>query len=615
MRYIISITLLLITFTGFAQTSEEELAAQYFLNEEYDKAQILYKKLHKKNPASVYTYQNYLDCLLQQKLVSDAEKMVAKQVKRFPYKPLYIVDLGYVQKLQGEDKKAEKLYISAINRAVDLVKSNPQGDGFAAEQLSSAFLKRDEYAHAKNCLTRTRKAVNSPTLFAQQLIDIYKRTGENEAIIDEVLSVLKHDQLKLPEAKANLISLVDANTKMDYLQERTATYLQKFPDLTVFDELLMWVFIQQKKFNSAFRQATAMDKRNKTEGKNLIDLAHTCLTNEAYDVSIKCFDKVAEFGTEGYFYMASQVGSLRAQYQKVFHHGTYTDADLNDLINRMNKMISVYGKNPNTAQTIKELSDIYIYHKHDVPKGIALLEEIVNMPRLQIKKRGEYKLALGDAYVMEDKVWDAALLYGQVDKEFKEDPLGQEAKFRNARLSYFRGDFEWATSQLDVLKTATSQLIANNALELSLLIKDNTGLDSSTDAMMAFAHVQLLLFQNRLDDCIKELNMLPFQYPNHSLEDEIYFAKAEVFEKQRQYEKAEEYYLNVVKYFGEDILADNALYRLGLLYENRLNQPKKALEMYESLIFDHNGSLFVVDARKRYQRLKKRFPEIDESKS
>ncbi len=615
MRYLLTVSIFLLTIAGFAQTSDEELAAQYFLNEEYDKAQILYKKLHKKNPASVYTYQNYLDCFLQQNLVQDAEKMISKQVKRFPDKPLYVVDLGYVQKLLGEEKKAEKLYNTAINRVVELVKSNPQSDGFPAEQLSSAFLKRDEYDYAKNCLTKTRKAVNVPTLFAQQLIDIYKRTGEPEALIDEVLAVLQQNQLKLPEAKANLIGLVDANTKIDYLQERCAIYVQKYPTLSAFDELLMWVFIQQKKFNSALRQATAMDKRNKTEGKNLIELAQICLTNEAYDMSIKCYDKVAEFGTEGYFYMASQVGSLRAQYQKVFHFGTYTDADLNDLINRMNTMISAYGKNPSTAQTIKELSDIYIYHKHDLPKGVALLEEIVNMPRLQIKKRGEYKLALGDAYVMQDQVWDAALLYGQVDKEFKEDPLGQEAKFRNARLSYFRGDFEWATSQLDVLKTATSQLIANNALELSLLIKDNTGLDSSTEAMMAFAHVQLLLFQNRLEDCIKELNMLPFKYPDHSLEDEIYFTKAEVFEKQRQYAKAEEYYHNVVKYFGEDILADNALYRLGLLYEHHLNQPKKAIEMYESLIFNHNGSLFVVDARKRYTSLKKRFPETEDSKS
>ena len=206
--------------------------------------------------------------------------------------------------------------------------------------------------------------------------------------------------------------------------------------------------------------------------------------------------------------------------------------------------------------------------------------------------------------LMRNEVWEATLYYGQVDKEFKEDPLGQEAKFRNARLSYFQGDFDWSKDQLDVLKTATSQLISNNAIELSLLIKDNTGLDSSTDAMAAFAHAQLLLFQNKLEESLTELNQLPFKYPKHALEDEIYYTKAQIFEKQRNYTKAEEYYKNVFTYFSDDILADNALYSLAKLYEYKMNRPLDAIKIYERIIFEYNSSLFVVDARKRYKLLK-----------
>lgn len=588
----------------FAQEADEELAAQFFFNEEYDKAEILYKKLHKKNEESVYIYQNYLACLLKQNLVDDAEKMVSKQVKRFQDKPLYTVDLGYVYGLQERDKDKKKLYNDVVDETIDKMNNGGFSTFSLPEQLSSAFLNRNEFEFAKLCLLKARKSRGAPTLYAQNLIDIYKITKENESLINECLLVLNYDASELPAMKANLIYLVDTDTKIDYLQEKASIYVQKYPEKSVFDELLLWVYVQQKSFNAAFRQASAMDKRNKTEGKNLIDLANICLSNKNYPIAIKCFDKIVEFGEDGYFYLNAKMGSLQTNYYLVVENGQYTPEDLSLLISRYHTVLNQFGQNPQTAPSMKQLADIYIYYSHDLDKGVALLESLVEMPRLQQKTRGWYKLTLGDAMLMRNEVWEATLYYGQVDKEFKEDPLGQEAKFRNARLSYFQGDFDWSKDQLDVLKTATSQLISNNAIELSLLIKDNTGLDSSTDAMAAFAHAQLLLFQNKLEESLTELNQLPFKYPKHALEDEIYYTKAQIFEKQRNYTKAEEYYKNVFTYFSDDILADNALYSLAKLYEYKMNQPLGAIKIYERIIFEYNSSLFVVDARKRYKLLK-----------
>ncbi|MFT7590098.1 MAG: tetratricopeptide (TPR) repeat protein [bacterium] len=604
MRYFASILLCLSLASAFSQNADEELAAQFFFNEEFDKAEILYKKLHKKSPESVYIYQNYLECLLKQNLTEDAEKIVSKQVRRFNDKPLYTVDLGYIYSLQGRDKDKKRLFNDIIESTIqDMLKG-----GFEmfspSEQLSSAFLNKNEYEFAKTVLLKARKTHGSPTLFAQNLIDIYKITAEHDMLINECLLVLKYDASTLDAVKANLVYLVDTDTKIDYLQEKASIYVQKFPEKTVYDELLLWVFVQQKEFNSAFRQASAMDKRNKTEGKNLIDLASVCLSNKDYSTAIKCYDKIADFGEDGYFFINAKMGSLETNYLLVVEGGLYTREVLSDLITRYLIVLEKFGKNPQTARSMKQLSDLYVYHEHDIDKGIILLEGLINMPRLQQKIRGFYKLSLGDAMLMKNEVWDAALLYGQVDKEFKEDPLGQEAKFRNAKLSYYNGDFDWAKDQLDVLKTATSQLISNNAIELSLLIKDNTGLDSSTEAMASFANAQLLLFQNKLNESLEALNQLPFKYPKHALEDEIYFTKAQIFKKQRNFDKAEEYYNTVITFFGDDILADNALYALAQLYEYRLNRPADALKMYERLIFDYNSSLFVVDARKRYKILK-----------
>ncbi|MFT5723052.1 MAG: tetratricopeptide (TPR) repeat protein [Bacteroidia bacterium] len=608
MRFSFCLFLCLLVSISFAQNADEELAAQFFFNEEYDKAEILYKKLNKKDPESVYIYHNYLECLLKQNRVAEAEKMVSKQAKKFKDKPIYAVDLGYIYSLQGKEKEQKKLYDRVIDETVNKMGNSGLAGLSLPEQLSSAFLNRNEFGFAKKSLLEARKANGSPTLYAQNLINIYKITKEYEPLINESLLVLKYDATQLPAMKANLIYLVDTDTKITFLQERASIYVQKYPENIVFDELLLWVFIQQKKFSGAYRQATAMDRRGKTEGKNLIELASICLSNKNYPVAIKCYDKVVEFGDMGYFYLNAKIGSLETNYLQVVDNAQYSEDALNTLVAQYLLVLDQFGRKPQTARSMKQLSDIYIYYKHDLDKGVKILEALVEMPRLQQKVRGSYKLALGDAMLMRNDVWDATLLYGQVDKEFKEDPLGQEAKFRNAKLSYYRGEFEWAKDQLDVLKTATSQLISNNAIELSLLIKDNTGLDSSTEAMAAFANAQLLLFQNKLKESLDALDLLPFQFPKHALEDEIYYTKAQIFEKQRDFKKAEEYYKNVISYFAEDILADNALYALAKLYEFKLNHPLDAIKMYERIIFDYNSSLFVVDARKRYKLLKSLHP-------
>ncbi len=594
---------LLLSPFGAAQTSDEELAAQYYADGEYDKAEILYKKLHKKDVESVYIYQNYLNCLVKLNSFEEAEKMVSKQMRKFNDRPLYAVDLGHLYVLQGETKKSRDLFESLINNSGS---SMPNTD-----QLAMAFLKRDQFDYAILTYLRGRKVMSANDMFAENLIDLYLVTKDYKSAVNECMEVLRIDERMLNFVQSKMISLVDNNLETDYIQERASIYLQKNPEKIVFDEFMMWVFIQQKKFRAALRQAAAMDKRNRTEGRAQVNLAKICVSNFAFDIAIEAYQNVIEIGRDGYFYMAARMGLLETSFTSLQSGQKMSPQELDLLIGRYLAFIEEFGNGWNAAPTVKQLADIYIFYKHDLDRGIEILEGLVVIPRLQPHLKGQFKLALGDAYLIRDEVWDATLLYGQVDKDFKEDPLGQEAKFRNARLSYFQGDFAWASDQLDVLKTATSQLISNNAIELALTIQDNSGLDSSTDALAAYAKAQLLFFQNRLDDCLREISLIPFAFPNHSLEDEIYFTKAMVMTKKGDFKKAEEYFLNVINYFGQDILADNAIYQLAHLYQHSLNQPAKALEMYEKLIFNYSGSLFVVEARKRYKILKVQLESVE----
>jgi tetratricopeptide (TPR) repeat protein len=225
------------------------------------------------------------------------------------------------------------------------------------------------------------------------------------------------------------------------------------------------------------------------------------------------------------------------------------------------------------------------------------------MPRLDNRFKAECKLELGDIYILKGEEWEAMLLYGQVDKEFLEDPLGQEAKFRNARLCFYLGQFDWARAQLDVLKTATTQLIANNALELSLLIQDNT-LDSIEEPLLMFAKADLFYFQNNTERALQILDSINLIYPRHTLDDEILYKRAEIFLKKRDYTKSCAYLEQLIKENGSDILGDNALFLLATITEKNLNDKPKAMKLYEEFIEKYPGSFFLVEARKRFRSLR-----------
>jgi len=235
---------------------------------------------------------------------------------------------------------------------------------------------------------------------------------------------------------------------------------------------------------------------------------------------------------------------------------------------------------------------------------VRLLNSVVETKGVKPKIQAQAKISLADYYLMQGEVWESTLLYSQVDKKFKEDLLGHEARFRNARLSYFRGDFEWAQSQFDVLKASTSRLIANDALDLSVFIMDNLGLDTSALALQAYADAELLVFQNKFEDAFAKLDELKTNFPGHELEDDIVYLKADIYGKLRRYDEAVAAYQSILDNYPESIRLDNSLWKLAGLYENQLGDKEKAKELYETLFIDYSGSILAVEARKKYRELR-----------
>ena len=580
---------------AWAQSTDEKLAAQFYENGEYDKAQDLYKKLYKNNENSLYIYENYLNTLIALDDEKGAIKLVEKQIKRHPNGINHQVDLGYVyirfDKKEEADKYFEKLTKKHIN------------DANAVNMLAQSMQRRQMGERAIAVYEEGTKK-HGPISFYSQLLYSYRTSKKLNKLSDLALLVLVENPSQYKYVLKYLDVVYEDEAGVAYLQEKTLLHAQKHTDSPVFDELLLEIYVQQKKFKAALRQVIALDKRNNQKGARVMQMAATFVNNKHYDEAVSGYQYVCDLGESTGTYLIANEGLINALYLKNTSSLVTDPAEINALKNRINALVEKYGVNHRTAQSLFRLAELYIFYDKNVGAGVTILEDILETPRLQASFKANSKLLLGDAYLMLDNIWDAKLMYGQVDKEFKEDALGQEAKFKNAKLSYYTGDFEWATGQLDILKTATTQLISNNAIELALLIQDNTGIDSTEDAMKEYAKAEFYLFQNNIQKCTEILNMLPFKYPDHTLNDEIYYLKARVQEKLGNYEAANKLYTTIYEKYSEDILADNALFKSATITLQVLKDREKAQSLFEKLILEYNSSLFAVDARKTYYSLK-----------
>ncbi len=580
---------------SYAQSSDEELAAKFYGSGEYEKAAVLYKQLLRKDPNSVYIYENYLNSLIALNEKKEAISLVKKQIRKDPNSLNFPVDLGFVYEQFDEDIKAQ-------NQFEDLIEKHSK-DAFGVNYLAQAFLKR-QYTDWAILAFEAAVEQHGFKYYWSSLINLYRNTGNYEKATDLGLEVLKSEPKRANTIFYHFSRMLEKEASAGYIQTQTLSYIQKYPNIHAYSELLLNIFLEQKKYSAAFRQAKAMDLRLNENGKRLLSLGQTCINNEEYRIAADCYEELISRGPNSLYYIDGRIGLMNARYLEVSSQMNSKTETINSLIEEYEHFLNDYGYSKSTSSAMKRLAELYLFYIYETDMGIEILSELVRIRNLPTSFLGGSKLMLGDAYLIKGEIWEAKLLYGQVDKDFKEDPLGQEAKFRNARLSYFNAEFDWAKDQLEILRTATSQLIANNALDLALLIQDNVGLDSNYDAMREYAHAEFLLFQNKTKECLAVLDAIPFQFPKHSLTDEVLFLKAQVMQREKKFDDALQYYERVYSNHSYDILADNALFQAAYLQENVFGNFSKAMELYEKLILDYNSSLYVVESRKKYRALK-----------
>lgn len=584
---------------GYTQGTDEQLARYYFDNQDYEKAKIYYEKLFDNN--NIY-YPYYFKTLLALKEFKEAEKVVKSQIKDFPKNYDYQIDLALIYETEEKPDKAEKQYQSIIDAVDDKLAY------YEFRNLGVLFTNINKLDYALAVYNKGQKIYNRQNQsFALQIGEINGLKGDFRGMIDAYLDHLDKIPSQKPIVENYLVKSIDFETddqKTAYLRASLLKRLQQQPNSMILSDMLIWYYQQKGDFESAFTQVKAQDRKTKSLGNKVMSFAQLCYSNEQYDLAIDAYDYIIDtYDESNYHYANAKRLQLDALKMKITTRPTYTAEDLTKVeqryIETLNKL-----RNPSfRPQILKDLAYLQTFYIHNIDTAEILLEEAISTPGADKRIVAECKLDLADVLLIKNQIWDASLYYSQVEKSYTEDILGFLAKFKNAKLYYYAGDFEWAQSQLDALKASTTKLISNDAMDLSLLITDNYNMDTTVVNMQRFAFADLLIYQNKLSEATQVLDSLNKEQPEHSLSDEILFKRYEIAFKRKDFGKAKQFLLNIVEQYGDDILADNALFKLGEMEENVFEDNEKAKEYYKKLMLEYPASLYVVEARKRFREL------------
>jgi predicted Zn-dependent protease len=575
--------------------SEREMADEYVKKDDCAKAITYYTSILRAG-FERGALKNYSVCVVKTKAWGEAEQFYKKQIKNdAPHASWYYLYWGALLEAQGKLQEASKRFeqtLSATGAKIDLKR-----------EMAEEFRANNQPEWAKNAFLEARTVAKRDDIFQLELASTYRELNEPQKMIEELLSY--GTRYQNVEVVQNMLQDFTRDEKEQALLEKVLyDRIQKFPNEGFYNEMLIWYQIQRKDFYKAFIQERSLDKRFKHNGSRLYNLGMLSLQNQDFNTAVNVFDYLIKEYPKGQLYAVSRRMAIFSREEQVKNTYPVKRSEVEKLLEQYQQLVDELGVNISTIEALRNMAILNAFYLDDFKKAIAILEKAIEAGKQSKQFVDKCKLNLGDIYLLQGEPWEATLVYSQVEKSQKDDLLGYEAKLRNAKLHYYQGNFILAKTVLDILKKATSREIANDANSLSLLIMDNTGLDSSENAMKEYSHVELMLFQNKKYEAIDTLKSLYTKYQNHSLSDEILWLTANTYMKLDSNRQAMATLKLLYEKYSVDILGDDALYAMAKLNQEKFNNKEEAMKLFQELMEKYPGSIFVADARKRFRTLR-----------
>lgn len=597
MKYVFLIVFFFIAMNGFSQDNQKiSLATAYYQQAEYDKALSIFRELAESPNNIPFIHKNYLELLTMQQLNKEAEKYLNTIRRWSPGNIRYDVDIIDFYIGINDSSSAEKSFLTLEK---EVLKNLGQ-----LRTAAQYFINSNHREYAERIYLSARQKLGDEKAFSIQLATLYRYANQKDKMVREYLIYAEERSGNERYVKNMLQLSLTEKDEIESLINILMENMQKKDNKDLYADLLIWSHLQLENFYAAFIQARAIDKRNQLEGNNSIEIGELAFDNESYDIAESIFSYVVENFPNSRNYIKARQLLIKTKEMNIKNTFPVDTAAIRTLTVFYQEFIDEVGLSNYTLEAYRQKALLHALYLDEPTKAIEMLKTIINYPNAESKIIAESKLNLGDIYIITEEPWESVLLYYQVEKSHKNQKLAEEAKLKNAKLSFYKGEFELAQEHLDILKKSTGREIANDAMELSILIKNNTILDSTQKALRAYATVELLLYQNKKEEALQTLNSLILTYEEHPILDELLWQKAKLMKEKGEYQKSVDLLYRIVFDMPYDILTDDALFEMAVIYEELMKEPSKAQEYYQQLLTQYPGSIFVAESRKRFRKLR-----------
>lgn len=575
---------------------DEKLARELYYKKDYEKARDIYKNLYDTYGQTSY-FNQYADCLILTGDLEAAEKAYKSFLKKNPKNWKSHVDLAYVYQQQGDNPKAVK-YLNKMIKDVPDTRN-------AITEVTNLLRVRNFNDVAISLFDRGAKNPDINNSFSLEKAYTYNSMLDFENATECYLQYLKEkpEQYEMVRNRLRTMMLYDLNGNVsDVVRMALLRKTQEEPENEEFSSLLMWYSLQEQDYALALMQLKALDRRGKNDyERDILYVAQIAGDNKQFDIAIEAYDYVLKKSGEGVFYVQATVGFIKNSYEKARAEGNHDKSFYENLSRKIDDAFEKIGYTNAMMPLVLVQSDILAFELGRYDDAKALLNRALDLGFLP-QTNAELKMKLADIYLLTDEVWEATLLYSQVEKSMKNEPIAHEARFKNAQLRYFIGEFEWANAALDVLKAATSKLVANDAMTLSLTISDN--LEYDTIALKRIAKADYYIYQRKYGLANVVLDSVAAYNPNEVSLPNVFYRKAKIAINEGDYELADSLYKRVYEGYADSYIADEALVEDAQLLEGQLNRKEEAMECYSRLFDYYTASIYVAQARKSYRRLR-----------
>ena len=569
----------------FCQNSSS-LAESYFREGEYEKASQIYESLEKNNPFNTRYLKRLITCYQETSNYEKAADLLQKKLLNNPSQHYLRIEIGYNFDRQQKTALAKKEY----DFAIDAITSDPSLGGI----MGRMFQQNNLLDYAIEAYSKTMRLYKNAS-YEFQIAQIYGEKGEFEKMFDSYTQLIDKDENYLGGVQRFTSRYIneDATNSNNIAFKKSLLKKSISNPKNVWNELLSWLFTKQKEYGKAFIQEKALFNRDPAYIETVFRLAKIAFENNDITTAKKCFDFILEKTNFIEEKITAELYLLKIAVKTTAKNSA----------SLFEKTLQEYGVNRNSLEIQLEFADYLTFKINNPSKAIEVLEKALLLSTSKFKN-ARIKLKLGEVLVFTGRFNKALLYFSQVQTQLKNHPLSQQARFKVAQTSYFKGDFKWAKSQLKILKGSTTQLIANDAVDLFLVISDNEPKDSIPSGLIDFAKADLLAYQNKNTEAIAIYSAMAQKYQGQNIEDDVLFNQATLYLKENQYENTISNLLKIISINTEGILVDDSYYLLAEVYKNKIKDTEKASEYYQKIIFEKPSSIYLVDARKKYREIR-----------